>query len=327
MREWALSLGLVVACGGAPQRTTDPSALPAPTSAAPAVSAASGSPPDPPPNGMLTLDEARKYMLKLVNADRASMGLPPIALDVGPGQKAAQGHADDMAGNGFLGHWGTDGSVPEQRYSDAGGSDMVLENASCYVDEKPRTLDRVARIDPANIERAEQMFFHETPPHDGHRKNILRPYHSKVGIGIAQPIATETEIPVPCFSQEFVDAYGTYTPIPKLAKVGSTLHVEGTLDAPASVGGIGVVRIDPPRKLTAREANTAERRAYPVPKPTTLYWPPGYKTPIPLVVDGRHFTIDIPVADGSGMYELSVWARMPGSDEPTMIGLRTFRAQ
>ncbi len=321
----ALALTNVMACGGARSQATD---VPAATSsAAPAVSVASGSPPETPHAGLLTLDEARRYMLQLVNADRASMGLPPIALEAGPAQSAAQAHADDMAANGFLGHWGTDGSVPEQRYSDAGGADMVLENASCYVDEKSRTLDRTARIDPANVEHAEQMFFHEVPPHDGHRKNILRPYHSRVGIGIAQPVATDTEIPVPCFSQEFVDAYGSYASIPKQTKVGATLHVEGTLAPPASVGGVGLARIDLPHKLSAHEANAPERRAYPVPKPTTLYWPPGYKTPIPLAVDGRHFAIDIPVADGAGLYELSVWARMPGSDDPTMIGLRTLRAQ
>ena len=145
------------------------------------------------PAGKLTIAQARKYMLDLVNRDRASMGLGPVALEDGAAQRAGQAHAEDMAKNGYLGHWGSDGSVPEQRYTEAGGSDMVMENASCFTDEHARKLDHAPLIDPKNIEEAEDMFFHETPPHDGHRKNILKPWHKTVGIGIAQRGGEEKE--------------------------------------------------------------------------------------------------------------------------------------
>jgi hypothetical protein len=201
---------------------------------------------------------------------------------------------------------------------------MVLENASCFVDEATRALDPNAKIDPVNVEKAEAMFFNEEPPHDGHRRNILNPRHRKVGIGIAQPVATPTEIPVPCFAQEFTDPYGTYAAVPKQMRSGDTLHLEGTILAPASVGGIGVARVDAPRAISAKDANSAKRRAYPVPTPTTLYWPPGYKTPIPLQVSGSKFAIDVPIADGAGLYEVSVWARFPSAKDPVMVGLRTI---
>ncbi len=81
------------------------------------------------------------------------------------------------------------------------------------------------------------MFFHETPPHDGHRKNILKPWHKTVGIGIAQPVATPTEIPSPCIAQEFVDPYGTYLPAPRSGRAGAILHVAGTIAAPGDVRG------------------------------------------------------------------------------------------
>ena len=232
-----------------------------------------------------------------------------------------------MAKNGYLGHWGTDGSVPEQRLTEAGGADMVLENASCFIDEKARTLDRDARIDPKNVEKAEEMFFHEAPPHDGHRKNILKPYHKRVGIGIAQPAATPTEIPVPCFAQEFIDPYGTYEPIPRKLHVGDTLHVEGAIRSPGTIGGVGLARVDAPKSLSVAEAN--KRRSYPVPAPYQMYWPVGFKTPIPLKVSAGNFTADLPVSDGGrpGMYELSVWARLPGSTEFVMVGLRTIVVQ
>jgi uncharacterized protein YkwD len=279
------------------------------------------------PSGKLTIADARAYMLKLINRDRASQGLPPVVLEAGSAQRSGQGHAEDMAKNGYLGHWGSDGSVPEQRYTEAGGSDMVLENASCFTDEKKRTLDGAPIIDPRNVEQTEDMFFHEVPPHDGHRKNILKPWHKSVGIGIAQPIATSVEIPVPCFSQEFVDDYGSYAAVPPRVHVGDTLHVEGTVAAPATFAGVGLARVDAPKPIPVSELN--KRRSYPVPTPYQMYWPPGFQTPIPVKVTGNKFSIDVPVSDGgrSGLYELSIWANVPGTSDLSMVSLRTLQAR
>jgi uncharacterized protein YkwD len=281
----------------------------------------------PPPGTTLSLEQARRYMVKLVNRDRASAGLPPVELDEAAPTRAGQAHAEDMAKNGYLGHWGTDGSVPEQRFAEVGGADMVLENSSCFTDEKARTLDRAPRIDPRNVEQAEDMFFHEVPPHDGHRKNILKPWHKRVGIGIAQPVATPTEIPVPCFAQEFVDPYGTYGAIPKKMRVGETLRVRGSVAAPATFAGVGLARVDSPKPVPVAELN--RRRSYPVPSPYQMYWPPGYQTPIPVRVSGARFEIDVPVSDAgkAGMYELSVWASLPGSPDLVMVSLRTFQVR
>jgi hypothetical protein len=263
-------------------------------------------------------------MLALVNRDRATQGLAPVELDEGPPTIAGQAHAEDMARLGYLGHWGSDGSVPEQRHSEAGGADMVLENALCFTDEAKRTLDPKATIDPAQIERSESMFFDEVPPNDGHRKNILKPGHTKVGIGIAQPIATPTEIPVPCFAQEFTDGYGSYAPLPKHAKVGTVVHVEGTMVNGARPTGVGVARIVKPAPITASELN--KRRTYPVPKPFQMYWGPGFVTPVPVKIDGPKLGIDVPLSDRAqpGLYEVSVWAKLGTSEEHTMVSLRTI---
>jgi hypothetical protein len=204
----------------------------------------------------------------------------------------------------------------------------VLANASCFTDEKARRLDPNARIDPKDIEQAEGMFFNEKPPNDGHRKNILTPWHTKVGIGLAQPVATRTEIPVPCVAQEFVDAYGTYAPVPRTMHVGDLLHVKGAIAAPATFAGVGLARVDAPKPVGVGEAN--RRRTYPVPTPYQAYWPAGYKTPIVVHVDGSgHFNVDIPLSDEQkpGMYELSVWARVPGATEFVMVSLRTIQAR
>jgi len=322
----------LVSCGhrgpNAPTISTAPGARASPTDQAasePAVVAPAAA--VPPPGGKLTLADARRYMLRLINRDRATMGLPPVQLDEGPAQRAGQAHAEDMAKNGYLGHWGSDGSVPEERFTEAGGTDMVLENASCFTDEQKRTLDQSPTIDPHNVEQTEDMFFHEQPPHDGHRKNILKPWHKTVGIGVAQPVATQTEIPVPCFSQEFVDDYGTYAPVPPRARVGDMLHVEGSVAAPATFAGVGLARVDAPKPIAVSELN--RRRSYPVPTPYQMYWPPGFQTPIPVKVSGGKFAIDVPVSDGGkpGLYEVSIWASIPGSSDLAMVSLRTLVAK
>jgi uncharacterized protein YkwD len=314
----ACSHGATAKGPGGPLAATSPSVAPAAGVAPGATS------PVAVPAGALTLPQARLYMLQLINRDRATAGLPPVKLDEGPAQHAGQNHAEDMAKNGYLGHWGSDGSVPEERYTDAGGADMVLENASCFTDEHKRVLDGAARIDPANVEKTEDMFFHEQPPHDGHRRNILKPWHVRVGIGVAQPVATPTEIPVPCFSQEFIDDYGTYAAVPGKVRVGATLHVEGTIAAPATFAGVGLARIEAPKPIAVDELN--RRRSYPVPTPYQMYWPPGFQTPIPVKVTGARFAIDVPVSDGgkAGLYELSVWAQVPGTADLTMVSLRTL---
>jgi uncharacterized protein YkwD len=275
------------------------------------------------PTKRLTPAEARRYMTSLVNRDRATQGLPPVELDEGPPTVAGQAHAEDMARLGYLGHWGSDGSVPEQRHSEAGGADMVLENALCFTDEAKRTLDPKALIDPAQVERAESLFFDEVPPNDGHRRNILKPAHTKVGIGVAQPLSTPTEIAVPCFAQEFTDGYGTYVALPRRAKVGTVVHVEGTLAPGARPSGVGVARVAKPAPIAPSELN--KRRSYPVPKPFQMYWGPGFVTPVPVKIDGPKLAIDVPLSDHGqpGLYEISIWAKLGTSDEHTMVSLRT----
>ncbi len=275
------------------------------------------------PTHKLTTVEARKYMLALINRDRKSEKLAPVVLDTGPPTSAGQSHADDMAHLGYLGHWGSDGSVPEERLTRAGGADMVLENASCFTDEKTRTLDASPLIDPADVEHAESMFFNEKPPNDGHRKNILKPAHTRVGIGVAQPKETPTEIAVPCFSQEFLDTYGTYEPLPARAKVGTKIKVKGR--ATPSATAVGIARVDTPRPLSTHDVN--QRRSYPVPAPFALYWPKGFVTEIPLVVTGDAFEIEVSLANrekAPGLYEVSVWSKLPGNESHTMISLRTI---
>jgi hypothetical protein len=65
-----------------------------------------------------------QHALDTINTLRASSGLPPIGLGT---NLAAQQQADDMLEHRFVSGWGTDGSLPDERYALAGGQGTQLE--------------------------------------------------------------------------------------------------------------------------------------------------------------------------------------------------------
>lgn len=270
------------------------------------------------PVGPLELERARAYVLALVNRDRADLGLEPVSLDP-VAAEGAQRHAEDMARHGFTAHWGTDGSVPEQRYTEAGGVHLVQENAACFFDGEARELEPNAAFLPDELRKIERAFIDEVPPHDGHRQNILKPGHTGLGIGLARPVGIEQL----CMAQEFTDTYGTYRPLPRRARVGDRVTIAGEVHEPVTFGGIGIARIEPPTPLTAAHLNTTS--VYQIPTPYLLFFPSGFKTPKPVTVNGARFTLDTVLDDRgrAGRYEVSVWGRRPGNDELMMVSLRT----
>jgi uncharacterized protein YkwD len=277
-------------------------------------------PPIERPTGPMKADEAAKYALALVNHDRQEEGLEPVEWDA-VGARAAERHVTDMVKNGFTAHWGTDGSVPEERYTEAGGEHMVQENAACFFDATRRELDDKATFTAEGVEKIEAAFMAETPPNDGHKKNILKPFHTHLGIAIAKPVGVEQ----PCMAQEFTDAYGEYDGIPRTARLGQNVKIAGEVHAPVQFGGVGIGRIEPAKPLTAAELNTTS--VYRVPEPYVLFFPAGFKTPKPVKLKGNAFEIEAPLRDGSkvGRYEVSVWGKYPDDDALVMVSLRTVQ--
>lgn len=280
------------------------------------------------PSGLLTLAEAERYMLELINRDREAEGIAAVEWDA-VAAKAGKRHAQDMAKNGFTAHIGTDGSIPEQRYTESGGVHMSQENAGCFADAKPRELDPAPMFEPAMIEKVEAAFMAEKPPHDGHRKNILREWHTHVGVGLVKT----SGLNIVCMSQEFTDQYGSYADAPADGKVGEQLKVSGTVMKPAKFVGVGLSRVDMP---TPKQPSALLRTgSYPIPAPFVTYFPQGFVTPIPVQVKGGDFTIEIPLSDNKsapakgrpGLYGLSVWAEVPGTKDFVMVSLRTIRVK
>ena len=269
----------------------------------------------------MQLDDARAYVIALVNRDRADAGLNPVERDE-VAERAGQRHAEAMSRRGFTAHWGSDGSVPEQRYSEAGGDQMVQENAACFFDGTQRELDPNPVFLPEELEKIELAFIGEVPPNDGHKRNILKPVHTHVGIGLAKPQGIQQL----CMAQEFVDFYGEYTALPEKARVGESITVAGEVHEPLTFGGVGIARIDTPKPMTPAELN--QTSTYPIPKPDVVYFPKGFETPKEVEFDGTRFTIDLPLDKGKGLYEISVWAKFPDSGDSLLSSsIRTIRVE
>jgi uncharacterized protein YkwD len=302
MRTWLGALLVTVGCAPQP----------------PAASAAPAQPEEP-----LGLAQARAYVLDLINEDREREGLPPVVHDA-VAERAAQRHSDDMAHLGYTAHWGSDGSVPEERYSEAGGEHFVQENAACFFDGLKRDLDPDAKFLPSALREIEAAFINEKPPHDGHRKNILKETHTGVGVGLSQPLGSRQ----PCMTHEFVDVRGDYAALPRKARLGGKVQVSGEVHEPVSFGGVGISRIEPRAPLSVEKLNSTS--TYPVPPPYVTYFPEGYQTPKPVKLKGRKFSIDLELSEGRkpGRYGVSIWGAYPKEPQKlVMVSLRIIEVK
>jgi uncharacterized protein YkwD len=258
----------------------------------------------------LSLDDARQYMLELINRDREKAGLRPVALD-DIANAAAQKHAEEMASNVYLAHMNLAGKKPDQRYTEAGGVDAVGENTFLWWSGNPTQLPlqdppTFARSD---IEAIQGTYMAEVPPLDGHRQQILGRYHTHVGIGLGR--ATDGRAICLANTQEFVDRYLEVDAIPQTAKPGATIKVSGRAPRDKPLFGVAVGREELPAPKTRDE--TKAYQSYRRPEAILWQWAgQNFK-----VQPDGHFetTIELPKAT-SGLYYIMFWLR----DDPNKTG-------
>ena len=135
--------------------------------------------PSPVPRALLKHLSEKRFMLELINAERAKARLDPLILG---DNIAAQLHAESALENCFGGHWGIDGLKPYMRYSLVGGYQPNGENVSgpgfCAT-----ASDGYQAIDDIKQEIREAM--EGLMNSADHRCNILSDRHKQVNIGLA----------------------------------------------------------------------------------------------------------------------------------------------
>ncbi len=176
---------------------------------------------------LLTLEEARNFMVTLINQDRAKYKLKPLSLDL-TASLAGQKHTDEMAVSKYMAHWDLNGKKPSQRYTECGGTHAVSENLAYSGHNVGNFILDNSMISASEIQKLHELFMKEIPPNDGHRQQILTPEHNKVGIGISRARTKGGHMNV-CLAQEFLNCYGQYEKIPLVLAPGKSFILQGKL--------------------------------------------------------------------------------------------------
>lgn len=286
-----------------------------------------------PQTARLSLEEARSYMVELINRDRASMGLRPVRLDL-TATAAGQKHAEEMAENRYLAHWNFAGKLPDQRYSEAGGTHAVMENVYLSVRYQNNRMSDRLTLEPAptftrrEIEDIESAYFNELPPNDGHRRNILDPEHTHVGISLARARSVENTFTL-TNTQEFVNQYFTLDALPAQARVGERVRVQGKVNPDVSRRitfrsvSLGWAPLPKPRT----RADLERTHSYSTPASFVSYWPEPYVSPRPVTLTSNGgFSVDVTLSDRSqpGLYYVAIWAKDAETGKTFVASQRTL---
>src|SRR5437773_174068 len=152
----------------------------------------------------------RAEMLRMINHDRQRFGLQPLELDP-DASSVADAYCRLQIRNRTSGHFTLDGQTPYMRYSFAGGNDGLSENAAAW-SANFGFSDR-ALLDM--MRGSQEAMMSEVAPHDGHRKSILDPHATHVGIGVAWEGGEFGT------AQSFRGRYGDgFRPLPRRASAG-----------------------------------------------------------------------------------------------------------
>lgn len=192
------------------------------------------------------LAEVEKKVVDLINQDRKQQGLNAVVWDETAAQ-AARVHVQEEADQGYISHWGMDGRKPQQRYTLAGGLDAVQENESVtlWTEGGFKGISQEELIKTVN--QHEVAMVNEKPPEDGHRKNILDPHHTGVGVSIA---VGKNGV---AMAQEFTNHYLEMKPVRKTDSPGKEITVSGRVLPGVTPIGIYAVWEELPQPLGKEE--------------------------------------------------------------------------
>ena len=168
-----------------------------------------------------TFKEIRKTVFEMINEERDVEKVQPVEMD-DLATEVATKHAVDLVTKEFIGHWGSDGLKPYHRYSAAGGIHATEENVSA-ADGTWSNKAKDLKQDSAYLH---VRMYQEKPPNDGHRRTILAPQHTHVGIGLA---VQDLRLRI---VELFVAKYVEVKPVKREAKPGAQISFSGKIVRP-----------------------------------------------------------------------------------------------
>ena len=187
---------------------------------------------------------AKLVLLALINKHRKKHHKQPVELDI-HACRSANKTAQDAALNKYMGHWDSQGKKPYHRYALDGGDAHVSENASGVesTDFFKQDIDEMISLMKEN----HMLMYNERPPFDGHRLNILDPYHNQLGLGVAYDGSSF------CYYEEFINDYLTKSSTKLQNGEVSMLF---TIPDQFNLVGISISYDKPFKPMTRKELNT-----------------------------------------------------------------------
>jgi len=240
-------------------------------------------------------------MLSAINRDREDQGLSPVKWDE-KASLAGQLHTEDMLKNNYFSHWNVEGYGPDHRYALIGGTDAVAENIHMY-------WQRFDNGDPVPFSDWNQIILDAEESlmnSPGHRKNILDPAHTHVGVGIAYD-AKKGEMRL---AQEFLNHYLEIDPVPSEIHVGDVVTISGRslVDTKKLLVNLAYQSF-PPSPSRANLQDGSYLNASEVYDALTLF-----------VENGRfERQISINYDNHPGIYSVRIWMNLDDDDEMTIV--------
>lgn len=188
-----------------------------------------------------------------INRDRSRHGLAAVALDTELSEIASLRCAR-LIEDRTNGHFSTDGLPPYLRYSMSGIHGYISENVASW--SSPRSIPTAA-VEGLLIRSHNEMVT-EIPPYDGHRRSILDPWATHVGLGYAVS-GGELRF-IEAFRRQYVS---WISEIPPITAAGSPLNLEGVVEGGMKLREISVHWEPLPRPMSPDQADAIRTYDFP----------------------------------------------------------------
>ena len=250
-----------------------------------------------------SIRELRLMVVEFINQDRKKASAPPVAYSESLSLLADQ-HCREMLREGYTSHWNRAGWKPYMRYSQGGITDHTSENISSMNSTRFEvSFDSVK----AELTARHEGLIGEEPPYDSHRRNILDPHHTHVGVGMAYSTAGLRMI------QIFARQYVRLEPIPRRQEPSSSVQLKGKVLQPGyQLQAISVFYEPLPEEMSlAKLMGTysyglpSDERIYRTRLPSIMRYADGTRGSVE--VRGRSFSQTIKIPSRRGVYTLVVW--------------------
>jgi uncharacterized protein YkwD len=204
-----------------------------------------------PPADARPLDPVKAVVFEQINRDRAAAGLGPVAWDEAA-SRVADAFCAEQIREKTSGHYLTDGVPPYARTTFAGVFGMQFENSTTW---KTTASSFDEPVEKLALEGHAEMLG-EKPPYDGHRRTILDPDATHVGLGYALERGDFR------MAQEFLTRHLAWLRLERTPPVSGVVRVRGAPIPGRRLLFVSIGWEPAPRTLTRAEASGRTSYSY-----------------------------------------------------------------